>query len=130
MGIESVLDLNEVEQMFEDVEKDSQGYARVADLAGLDSSGSHMSSSLAQSVDLALGLGAFTTNAERIISALASVKKKYLAKDDFLSGEIDFAIERIRKQDIYAPISTLHCESPELMHFQKTDKGRDYVSFL
>ena len=46
-GLDSVLDLNEVEQMFQDVEKDNQGYARVEDLAGLDSSGSHLSSSVA-----------------------------------------------------------------------------------
>ena len=96
-GLDSVLDLNEVEQMFQDVEKDSQGYARVEDLVGLDSSGSHLSSSVAQSVDFVLGLGNFTTNAERIISALTSVKKKYLQNDSFLSDEIDFAIDSIRK---------------------------------
>ena len=38
IGLESVLDLSEVEKMFEDVEKDSQGYARIEDLVVHESS--------------------------------------------------------------------------------------------
>ena len=113
--------------MFAEVEKDSQGYARVDDLIRSESSDS-LSSGLARSLDQIVCQ--FTTNAERIISGLLRVKNKYLTEDPHLSHELDFAILHIQKRDLYSSSNSYKAQSPELKRLQSTEKGRNYLSFL
>ena len=126
-GLDTILDLSEIDKMFADVSKDNEGYARVDDLIRSESSNS-ISSGLAHSVDQVLGQ--FTTNAERIISGLIRIKNKYLTEDPSLSRELDFAILHIQKRDLYSSSSSYKVQSPELKRLQSTEKGRDYLSFL